>query len=235
MDIAKIKAQPRSSTGKSAARQLKRDGQIPAVAYGKGLETASVSIAPKELFVVLSSAHGKNSVIELDVEGKTKLTVLCRDFQYHPISRELTHADFIQIYLDKPVDVEVPLICTGKSKGVVGGGVLQQVFRRLPLRCLPEKIPVSIEVDITDLDVGDGIKASTLNLPAGVTTTLAPEQTIVVVNAPEKAGADELTTAATPGAPAAAGAAGAPAAAAPAAGAAAAAGAAKKAEPAAKK
>jgi large subunit ribosomal protein L25 len=221
MEIIKLNATPRPDAGKGPSRRLRLAAQIPAIAYGRELAATKIAVSPKALRAVLTSPFGQNAVVELDVEGAQKLTVMVRDYSYHPISRELTHADFVQVKLDQPVDVEVPLVCTGKPKGLVKGGILQQIFRRLPVRCLPEKIPVSIEVEVSDLDMGDSYHANHLTLPEGVKVRLPDTQTIVVVAAPEKGGEEE--TAAKPGAPGAPGAApAAGAAAAPAAGAAAA-------------
>lgn len=217
MEIIKLTASRRSESGKGPSTRLRREGKIPAIAYGRDLAATSIAVSPKALLQVLSSAHGQNSVVELDVEGAEKLTVMVRDYAYHPITRELVHADFVQVKLDQPVDVEVPFLCTGKSKGLILGGVLQQIFRRLPVRALPESIPAHIDVDITELDIGDSLKVSAVPVPPGVKIRLPEDQTIVVVAAPEKAGEEEAAAAAAakPGAP------GAPGAAAPAAGAAA--------------
>jgi large subunit ribosomal protein L25 len=209
MEIIKLSATPRPESGKSHSSRLRRTGQIPAVCYGKDLTAFSVAVGPKELLQVLKSPHGKNSVIELNIKDAQSYTVMVRDYGYHPISRELLHADFLQVKLDQPVDVEVPVRCVGKSKGSVAGGILQQIFRNLPIRSLPEKIPVDIEIDISELDLGDTIKAGAVKLPEGVKVRLPEEQTVVVIAIPEKG--EEV--AAAPGAP------GAPAAAAPAAGA----------------
>jgi large subunit ribosomal protein L25 len=181
MELRKFSATVRGESGKGASARLRKSGQIPAVAYGKNLPVQSLSISPADLSGVLTSAHGRNSVIELDVVGQKKLTVLIRDFQYHPLSRELLHADFVQIALDQPVDVTVPLDATGKSKGVVEGGVLRQVFRRLPVRCLPEKIPVKIVHDVTELGVNEHVLAKDLAIPEGVTIRLSPDQTVLAV------------------------------------------------------
>ncbi len=232
MEIIKLSATRRADAGKGPSNRLRRAGQIPAIAYGKDLAALPVAVSPKALLKVLGSDHGQNSVIELAIDGGDKLTVMVRDYAYHPITRELVHADFVSVKLDQPVDVDVPFHCTGKSKGVVLGGILQQIFRRLPVRCLPDKIPASIDIDITELDIGDSLKANQLQVPEGVKLRLSEDQTIVVVNAPEKAGAEEEAAAATAAAGAAA--AGAPAAAgaaAPAAGAAPAAAAAAPAKP----
>lgn len=220
MEIIKLSATRREQSGKGPSGRLRRAGKIPAIAYGRELAPLSVAIAPKGLLQVLGSDHGQNSVVELAIEGGETLTVMVRDYDYHPITRELVHADFVQVKLDQPVDVDVPFRLTGKAKGVVTGGIIQQIFRKIPVRSLPEKIPAFIEVDITELDVGDSLKASALKMPEGVKIRLADEQTIVVCNAPEKAGAEEEAAKpgapGAPGTPAAAAAAAAPAAAAPA-------------------
>jgi large subunit ribosomal protein L25 len=210
MEIIKLSATRRVDSGKGSSNRLRRAGQIPAIAYGKDLTPTAVAVSPKALLQVLGSEHGQNSVIELAVENDQKLTVMVRDYSYHPITRELTHADFVSVKLDQPVDVEVPFKLTGKAKGLVGGGILQQIFRRIPIRCLPEKIPAAVEIDVTELDIGESIKAAALAHLEGIKILLSDDQTIVVCAAPEK----EEVVAAAPGAPGApaAGAPGAPAA-----------------------
>jgi large subunit ribosomal protein L25 len=145
---------------------------------------------------------------------------MIRDFTVHPVKRELEHIDFIEVKLDKPVDVNVPLIPFGKAPGVVAGGVLRVVYRTLPVRCLPDRIPVKIETEVSHLELGQHITTQELKLPEGVTVRLPPEQTLVAVVAPEKEEVEEVAAAApgaAAGAPGAApAAAGAPAAGAPA-------------------
>ncbi len=210
MEITKIEAFSRNETGKGPAARLRREGKIPAVAYGKSLATTMLSVSPKNLLSALKSAHGKNSVIELDVQGQSKLTVLVREYTYHPVSRELTHADFIQIALDKEVDVEVPFSTFGKAAGITAGGTLRIVYRTLPIRCLPEKIPVKIEHDITNLGLNEAVKAGQVKLPDGVKVRLPAEQTVASIISPEKDRSEDA--AAAPGAAAAGAKAAAPAA-----------------------
>jgi large subunit ribosomal protein L25 len=207
MELTKFNANVRAESGKGASARLRKTGQIPAVAYGKNLPVQSLSIAPSDLSGVLTSPHGRNSVIELDVVGQKKLTVLIRDFQYHPLTRELLHADFVQIALDQPVDVYVPLDATGKAKGVVDGGMLRQVFRRLPVRCLPEKIPAKLVHDVTALGLNEHVFAKDIAVPEGVTIRLDPEQTVLAVafekqqvEEEEAKPADAAAAAAAPGA-----------------------------------
>ncbi len=197
MEIIKLSASPRPESGKGASRLLRRAGKIPAIAYGRELAATPLAISPKGLLQVLSSDHGQNAVVELAVDGGEKLTVMVRDYSYHPVTRALLHADFVQVKLDTAVAVEVPFRTTGKAKGIVTGGVLQQIFRKLPVSCLPERIPAFIEADVTDLDMGDSFKVNQIKMPEGVAIRLPEEQTIVVVAAPEKGGEEE---AAKPGA-----------------------------------
>ena len=211
MESIKVSANRRSESGKGAASRLRGKGQIPAVAYGKQLPAQPLAVSPDTLKAVFASAYGNNNVIELDVEGKDKLTVLLRDYQYHPVSRQLLHADFVQIHLDQPVDVDVPLELTGKAAGLLQGGTLRQVFRKLPIRALPKDIPIKITHDVTALELDQHVATKDLGLPAGVTVRLPPEQTVAAVVTEviriEEEAAPAAGAAAVPGAAAAPGAA----------------------------
>mgnify|MGYP001548772905 CR=1 FL=1 len=208
METIKVAADRRTESGKGAASRLRGVGKIPAVAYGKQLPAQSLAVSPDALKAVFASAYGNNNVIELDVEGKDKLTVLLRDYQYHPVSRQLLHADFVQVFMDQPVDVEVPLELTGKPLGVVQGGILRQVFRKLPIRALPGSIPVKIVHDVTALEKDGSVAAKDLGLPEGVSVRLPAEQTVAAIvhedTREEEAAAPAAGAAAAPAAGAAA-------------------------------
>jgi large subunit ribosomal protein L25 len=210
METIKVVASRRSDSGKGAAHRLRATGKIPAVAYGKQLPAQALAVSPDALKAVFASAYGNNNVIELDVEGKDKITVLLRDYQYHPVSRALLHADFVQVHLDQPVDVEVPLELTGKPQGVIKGGTLRQVFRKLPIRALPSNIPVKIVHDVTTLDLDGHVAPKDLSLPEGVAVRLPPEQTVAAI-VHEVVREEEAAPAAAAAAPAAGAAAAAPA------------------------
>ncbi len=197
-----LSAVSRSESGKGAARRLRSTGQIPAVAYGKGLPATLLSVAPKAIVDVLKSERGQNTVLEMKVGDGHDLLVMIKQYSFHPVSRLLEHVDFVEVQLDHPVDVEVPLSTVGKAEGVTVGGLLRQVFRTLPVRCLPDRIPLNIVTDVTSLKLGDHIATKDLGLPEGVTVRLSPEQTLVAVVAPEKDRTEDA--AAAPGAAAAA-------------------------------
>ncbi|MEO7092963.1 MAG: 50S ribosomal protein L25 [Polyangiales bacterium] len=229
VEFATLNAKPRVAGGKGPANRIRRQGQIPAIAYGRSLENLPIAIDPKALVKILQGPLGLNTVLHLDVEGKTAkdLLVMVREFTHHPVTRQFVHADFIQVKLEEDVEVDVPFITTGKAAGIMTGGVVHQIYRKLPVRTRPNSIPVNITIDITALEMGNAIKVQDLTLPPGVTIRLPQEQSIVAVVAPEREKAEDVV-AAVPGA-AAPGAAGA----APAAGAAAAGGKAGAAAPAA--
>src|SRR5258708_40127024 len=196
-DMPMLKAQSRAVAGKGEARRLRPRGLGPAIAYGRGWPSTAIAVTPKEVAAILKSERGKNTVLELELDGK-RLLAMIREFALHPVKRELQHVDFIEVKLDKPVDVEVPLFALGKAVGVTKGGVLRIVHRTVPVRCLPNRIPVKLEADVTHLELGQHVSTQDLKLPEGVTVRLAPEQTLIAVVAPEKE--VEEVAAAVPGA-----------------------------------
>ncbi|MEZ4264991.1 MAG: 50S ribosomal protein L25 [Myxococcota bacterium] len=169
MDHANIQAVSRTATGKGHNRRLRVDGSVPAVVYGIG-EPLSLSIVPKEMTRVLKGAYGRNTIIDLQVEGEASpRLVIVRDYQVHPWRRTLIHLDFWQITEDRPLVVEVPFVRTGRSAGErVGAKVTQTVFS-MKVRCLPANIPASIEYDMTSLPSESlNITVSQVPMPEGV-------------------------------------------------------------------
>jgi large subunit ribosomal protein L25 len=202
MEFIQIEAWPRTEHGKSPSSRLRKEGRIPAVAYGPGEPARSLAISPKSLIEAIKGPLGKNAVLEIKVGGDKPFTALLCDSSHHPLTRELVHADFLHIDVNKPVDVEIPLITTGKAMGITTGGVLRQVFRTIPVRCLPALIPVHIEHDVTPMDKGSSVKASELHLPEGVSVRLPAEQTILAIVSPDVDRSEAAAT--TEAAPAAA-------------------------------
>lgn len=213
-----VTAATRTAKGKSEVRRLRATGQVPAVAYGKDLAATMLAVTPKDIVTILKSERGQNTVLKMTVTGGKDMLVMIKDYTYHPVTRSLEHIDFVEVKLDRAVDVSIPLFATGKAVGVTKGGLLRQVYRTVPVRCLPDRIPLKIDADVSHLELGEAVAAKDLKLPEGVEVRLPPEQTVLSVVAPEKDRTEEA--AATPGAPAAGAAAPAAAGAKPAAGAA---------------
>jgi large subunit ribosomal protein L25 len=186
MQAIKISATPRTQSGKNAARRLRASGQVPAVIYGKGEPARPLSVNPDEVASALYSERGRNVVVSLEVEGKSTQAMIA-EYQYHPLSRELLHTDFVEVSDETPVEVKVPLRLTGRSKGVVMGGKLRQVFRELPVRCLPNQIPVELVHDITELDIEGHVAVADLALPEGVSVLQRAKQTVALVTLDRRA------------------------------------------------
>lgn len=199
-----VQAISRTAAGKGEVRRVRAQGHVPAVAYGKTFAATAIAVPPKEILAILRSDKGKNTVIKMAIDSKD-LVVMVKDYSYHPVTRSLQHVDFIEVKLDQQVDTEVPVIVKGKAAGVVVGGIIRQVYRMLPVRSVPDLIPLNVEIDVTELKLNEAIAAKDVKVPEGVTIRLPAEQTVISVVAPDK---DRTEEAAAPGAaaPAAAGA-----------------------------
>jgi large subunit ribosomal protein L25 len=182
MEVHEIKAALRSETGKGVARKLRADRRIPAVVYGAGGEATALTMNPTDLVLLRKSALGWNQPVALKVDGGSDVGLaVLKDVQRHPISREFLHADFQAVDAEQYLNVEVPIVLTGKSKGVELGGKLAQPLRTLKLRCRPADIPQKVALDITDLDVEDKIMLSDVPLAEGVLPGWRENATIVAV------------------------------------------------------
>lgn len=190
----------RPQGGKGPSRRLRAEGKIPAVAYGIDIAATSLAVSPKELKRLLSGERGLNTVVELEVDGKVKMHTLVVDYQVHPVTRAILHADFKKIDLDKPVDVEVKLELVGKSIGVTQGGELHQIFRKLLVRCRPAQIPVKLVHDVSEIGLDQAAHVKDLKLPEGVEVLLPPERTFAAVYTAKKHKEDEEAAAAAPAA-----------------------------------
>jgi large subunit ribosomal protein L25 len=208
-----LAASPRTEQGKGPSRRLRNAGNVPAVVYAAGKEPMALTVEPRALRKAIAGPLGRNTLLTLTLPGG-KRTVLVKDVQLHPVKHEVIHADFIEVDVTKPVKIEVPVVLVGKNKNITAGGVVEQVSRRVQVKALAAAIPEKIEVDISELQMGESIHLSDLKMPNGLTLLGDLKRTVATVvavreeKAVEKAAAVDAT-----GAPAAAGAAGAPAAA----------------------
>ncbi|HSH45158.1 MAG TPA: 50S ribosomal protein L25/general stress protein Ctc [Longimicrobiales bacterium] len=184
---AKLKATLRDETGKSAARRMRREGRIPAVIYGTGEETRSLTLDAHDFELLVKRHALDTTLVELSIEGaksKKPVRALVSEVQSHPYRPEVLHVDFLQIHAGERVTVEVPIRITGTAEGVRAGGVLQHVLHELEMECAVESIPEAIEVDVTTLDIGDSVHVAELALPEGVEVLVDQDRTVCTVAAP---------------------------------------------------
>jgi len=175
----------RSATGRAMARSLRREGRTPAVLYGPGIEkTISLSLNRKELEKVLHLSAGANVIVTLEIEGGDKKTAMFKEVVRHPVHDTIEHVDLIHVVYGQLMTVEVPIYIIGKAKGVVLGGIVQHGARKMTVECLPRGIPDSLEVDITELGLGDAIHIKDVPLPEGVKLADDAELTVLSIVAP---------------------------------------------------
>jgi large subunit ribosomal protein L25 len=190
METTTLQAEVRASRGKGPARRLRAQGKVPGVFYGPGLQPTPLTLSPKELTRALRGERGRNVVFKVSVDGKDELAMV-KDVTTDPVTQELLHIDLYRVFEDKPLEVNVPFHALGRAAGVVQGGVLNVTRRTLPLRTTPAHIPVSIDVDVTHLNLKDAISVEDVELPEGVECALQPKLTLVIILEPRKATAAE--------------------------------------------
>jgi large subunit ribosomal protein L25 len=182
MDVT-LNAETRDTRGKNEARRLRKAGRIPAVVYG-GADAGSLAIAvdPKALGRILHSESGANTLITLTVGDQAPAKVLVKDYLLDPIRHSLLHADFYRVAMDKPITVTVPVQMKGEARGVkVQGGVLDFVTRDVEIECLPGDIPEHLDVDVTDLLIGQSVRLRDLAVTAKWKPVTDPDVMLVHV------------------------------------------------------
>ena len=175
----------REKTGKGPNRQLRRDGKIPAILYGHKNEPVSLAVDPKDIFKILRSHSGENTIFGLNVPGRDRLNCLIKEYQLEPISHSLLHADFYEVAMDETLEVKVPLETEGEAYGVkTEGGLMDIVHRELHVECLPGDIPESIIVDVTNLKIGDLVRVRDLAIGDKIKILDDPETVVVAIEHP---------------------------------------------------
>ncbi|MDX1389721.1 MAG: 50S ribosomal protein L25 [Acidobacteriota bacterium] len=159
---------------------------MPAVLYGAGRKPRPITVSPRHVAEILRSDAGQNTILKLQVPGqKRTATALICDYEVDPITHRLIHADFKRISMTERIEVNVPIEIVGEAVGVrVDHGILDQLEREVPVRCLPTDIPDSFELDVTGLGIHDVAHLSDLEIPEGVELLGDPDQPIATVAPP---------------------------------------------------
>jgi large subunit ribosomal protein L25 len=185
-DALTLPADARERAGKGASRALRREGRVPAVIYGDKEEPLTIHVEEKELTRQLMQGHFMNSIVMIDIGGKSVRT-LPKDVAFHPVSDRPLHVDFLRLSKDATVEVQVPVVFVNEdaSPGLKKGGVLNVVRHELDLICDAARIPGEIEIDVTGKDVGDSIHISSVTLPEGSVSAITDRDfTIATLVAP---------------------------------------------------
>ena len=188
-----LKAELRTRVGKGSSRELRRNGLIPAVIYGDKQAPLAIAIPYKETFYKIHGGGFKTTVATIEVDGK-KIQVLPKDYQLDPVRDFPVHVDFLRVSAKSVVHVNVPVhfINEDKAPGISRGGVLNVVRHEVELVVPAGSIPEAIEVDLTGLDINDGVHISAVKLPKGATAAIQDRDfTIATIAAPASLKADE--------------------------------------------
>lgn len=180
-----VAASSRTETGKNCNRRLRAQGLIPGVLYGAGKPPVSLSVSPKEIVSILRSGAGENTLFDLELAGARRKVIL-KEFQVEPLKDRLLHADFFEVALDKPIQVDVHVELHGVPVGVkTQGGLLDFVTRELEIECLPLDIPQKVVVDVSGLELGRHLRVSDLVVGDKVKVLTGPEVVVAHVVAPK--------------------------------------------------
>ena len=188
MATSKLKVKKRLRLGKSGAKEIRKEGNVPAILYGNNKDPLPLVVNPAELKKALSTESGKNTLLELEIEGddeKGRELSLLRDVQVDFLANKPLHVDLQAVDMDKKIDVRVPINISGRAEGTKEGGMLESLIRELYVKCSPDKIPNSIDIDVTPLNIGESIHISDLDLPEGVEPIADEEKTVLTVIMPK--------------------------------------------------
>ncbi len=194
-----IEAQSRDTRGKNEARRLRAKGLAPAVLYGGEKAPVAITITPKEINKILTSATGHNTIFNLSITSGETTPVMIIDWEHHPVKENLMHIDLKRIDPTKHMTVKVPVHLKGDAKGIKQqGGLMEVVTRDIEVECLPDDIPADFIVDVTELMIGSYIRAGNMDLGAGIKLVSDKETVICHVVAPKAEAAAEEGAAAEP-------------------------------------
>lgn len=190
-----IAAEPNRVTGSRSSGRSRREGKIPAVVYGHGIDPLSVSVNARDLRHALTTEAGLNALLELQVDGSKHLT-MAKSIQRDPVRNTVIHVDFQIVSRDEIVTADVAIELVGDAEEVHrGGGVVDQSLFNLTVHATPDRIPHQIDIDVSQLKIGDTIRVADLKLPEGVTIDLDPDTALVVGQPPQVTDADLVSEA----------------------------------------
>jgi large subunit ribosomal protein L25 len=183
---ATLNAKTREGQGKGDNRKLRQTGFVPAVIYGHGEKTRSVAVNAHELELLFNRVHVENTIIDLTVEGEKKaIRTLVREVQKHPARGEIVHVDFYQVHAGERVHIQIPINFVGTAVGVRNGGMLQHTMDELDVKVSADNIPSHIEVDVSNLEIGDSVHVSDLKIPEGIEVLDGPDRSVCSVTPPQ--------------------------------------------------
>lgn len=174
-----VNARGSGQLGSRNVRRLRREGLVPGVLYGSG-EPVAIAVGERELRTALSGPSGLHAIVDVIVDGSKPHHAVLKEFQRHPVRGTVTHVDFHEVRLDRPIQTTVSIQLVGEAPGVKVGGVLQQGARDLRVEALPAQVPEHVEIDLGNLELGDVLRLEDVPAIEGVTFLDDPHETVIV-------------------------------------------------------
>lgn len=192
MDLVEMKVEKRD-TGKSNIKKMRNDGKIPAIFYGHGIDPIALAVDAQTFGTVIRGEAGTNVILQLNIEGSKKgQTAIVKEIQKHPVKDYFFHIDFLKITMDEKIQARVPVNVVGESAGVKEGGVLQHGLWEVEVQALPKDLPENLELDVSELQIGDTIRVGDLTVPEEVEVLTDVEETVASVVPPTELKEEEL-------------------------------------------
>ena len=179
-----LKAAPRLRSGSGKLKQMRREGWLPSVVYGRGVENENLKIDSKTFSELLAHSSSDSILINLDVEGEGTRSVFLKTIQHDPLTGHALHVDFLAVNDKTEITANIPIHLIGESVGVKSGGILEQYAHTIEITCFPKDLPEELEHDISALDDGDSLSIGEIAFPEGVTPTHGAEIVVAHIGKP---------------------------------------------------
>ncbi|MDP0490139.1 MAG: 50S ribosomal protein L25 [Verrucomicrobiota bacterium JB023] len=178
---ATLKAEERKRTGSGVLKQMRREGWVPSIVYGGGVENRNLKINSKTFRDLVAHSASENFLVDLEIEGAGNQLAFVQDIQHDPLSGDIIHADFRAVDEKTEIKASLPIVLEGEAKGVKAGGLLEQHLHYLEISCLPKDLPESLHADVSDLGLTEAFSVSDMTLPEGVSTVADGNIVVAIV------------------------------------------------------
>jgi len=197
-----LKAAPRARTGSGRLNQMRREGWLPSVMYGRGAENKNLKVDAKSFTELIAKSSSENIIVNLEIEGQGTSMAFIQAIQHHPLSGDAVHADFLAIDEKPEIPAHIPAHLNGEAPGIKAGGVIEQYVHAIEIICVPDDLPEFLDIDISHMELGDSLHLGDIKYPKGVRPTHSKD--VVVVHIGRAGSGADIEAAAAATAPAAA-------------------------------
>lgn len=191
MEALNLDVKHRNINGSASSRRLRSEGMLPGILYGSENDPIAVEMDLHKVEKIVNQHSSDSVLLDIDLDGVGKVSVLMKEIQFHPVTSEILHVDLQRVLANKPIQVDISVELKGEPEGVKAGGLLDQILRSITVQSLPADLIESIDVDVSNLRIGDSLSICDLNISSKLTVINDQNSLVVAVNAPKVEVADE--------------------------------------------